>query len=230
MRATIASMTSTMLRPVFAEILGASSAGMQIMSSISFRGTVGVGVYQIYFIDNGHNFKVVVKRKERICKASAPQPLRSVNYEYRPSQAARDPGDFVVEVNVSRSVDKIENICFAVLCLVFEFDGACFYRYSAFAFKVHIVEKLVFHFTGRYGLRHFEKIRSASVDLPWSICAIMQNFLYSRCPLTSFVPPFGKNALYYFILYNTIFLLNLSSISKLFFNLCPVGLDSPRRI
>ncbi len=30
------------------------------------------------------------------------------------------------------------------------------YRYSAFAFKVHIVEKLVFHFTGRYGLRHFE--------------------------------------------------------------------------
>ena len=98
----------------------------------------------------------MVKRKERICKRLRLNPLRSVNYEYRPLTGGKGSGDFVVEVNVSRSVDKIENICFAVLCLVFEFDGACFYRYSAFAFKVHIVEKLVFHFTGRYGLRHFE--------------------------------------------------------------------------
>ena len=56
---------------------------------------------------------------------------------------------FVREVDVTRGVDQVEHIRFAVFCRILKSYGLRFDRDTAFTFEVHRVEDLRFHFSFR---------------------------------------------------------------------------------
>ena len=82
--------------------------------------------------------------------------LRSVNDKNCSFAGRERTRDFVVEVNVTGGVDEVENVCFAVLSLVFQADCTSLYRDASFTLDIHVVEELIFHVTDSNGLGFFE--------------------------------------------------------------------------
>ena len=74
---------------------------------------------------------------------------------------------------MSRGVDQIERVAFAVVGCVLHLNGVALDRDALFAFQFHVIEHLCLHLAliERVG---FSSRRSARVDLPWSIWAMMQ--------------------------------------------------------
>lgn len=75
-----------------------------------------------------------------------------------------------MKVHVSRSVNQIQYILLSPI-LVLHLDGMALDRNTSLLFQVHIVKHLPFGYLD--GFVNSNK-RSAKVDFPWSICAIMQ--------------------------------------------------------
>ena len=65
-------------------------------------------------------------------------------------------GHLVGEVHMSRSVNKIEYILFAVQ-LEIHLNGVAFYSYAALALQVHVVQHLRLHILGGDGVGKFQK-------------------------------------------------------------------------
>ncbi len=74
---------------------------------------------------------------------------------------------------MARRIDEVELVILPVLCRVVQGNGAGLDGDAAFPLDVHVVEDLVFHGALVYTLGQF-RIRSERVDLPWSMCAMMQ--------------------------------------------------------
>ena len=108
-----------------ADISGASSVSRPMMSSTSFfalaGSAAGVGeglrLYALGRVDDQHG---ALAGRERAA-------------------------DLVVEVDVPRRVDEVQDIVLAVVGGVVEPDGAGFYGDAVLALEVHVVEYLVFH-------------------------------------------------------------------------------------
>ena len=98
----------------------------------------------------------MVKRRKRVRQRLGLDALGRVNDKDSALARGKRTGDLIIEIDVSRRVDQIENISFAVFRLVFEFDGACLDGDAALAFKIHVVEELILHLPRRDGFRHFE--------------------------------------------------------------------------
>ena len=56
---------------------------------------------------------------------------------------------------MSRSIDKIEDIFFAILCFIYDSHGLCFDRNSTFTLQFHIIKDLSLHFPLRQKPRLF---------------------------------------------------------------------------
>ncbi len=80
---------------------------------------------------------------------------------------------------MTRRVDQVEDVILAVLCPVGEPDGVRLDRDAALALEIHAVEDLRLHFPG-WSAPVVSRNRSASVDLPWSICAMTEKLRMNR--------------------------------------------------
>ena len=110
-----------------------------------FRSLVRVGGGKVDFIDYGYDFEIVIKREIAVGEGLSLDSLRCVDNKYRPLARGERTGNFICEVDVSRGVDKIENIILSVLGFIRHSDGRELYGYAPFSFEVHRVEELIFH-------------------------------------------------------------------------------------
>ena len=110
----------------------------------SFRVCCG----KVNFIDYRNDLKVVVNRKIGVCKGLCLNTLGSVNDKDCAFASCKGAGNLIVEVNMSGSIDKVENIVVSVVCFVIKANCAGFDGDSAFTLDVHVVQKLFFHFAG----------------------------------------------------------------------------------
>ena len=92
-----------------------------------------------------------------------------------PSHAAKCPRDLVMEIHVTGRIDKVEHILLA-FALVLHRDRRGLYRDAALPLDIHIVEQLRLCLRATVTAPVSSIIRSASVLLPWSICAIIEKF------------------------------------------------------
>ena len=100
---------------------------------------------QVYFIYYGNKLKIMIKSKIGVGKGLRLNTLRSVNDQQRTLARGKRARNFIIEVNMTRSVNEIEFICFSVFGFVIKLDGVGFNGNSSFALKIHVVEQLLGH-------------------------------------------------------------------------------------
>src|SRR5574344_523353 len=104
-----------------------------------------VSTWQIDFVYDRNNGKIMVKRHVHIAHRLAFYTLRCI-YEEQCTFARSDgTAYFVAKVNMTRSVNKVEFVVVSVFCMVRNSHRLAFDCYSAFTLYVHVVENLVFH-------------------------------------------------------------------------------------
>ncbi len=89
----------------------------------------------------------MVKRQINIGKGLGFDALGCVHDKERSVAGSQGTGNFVIEVNVSRGVDKVQNIVFPVFVRKRNTHGLGFDCDAPFSFQIHIVKVLVFFFT-----------------------------------------------------------------------------------
>ena len=95
--------------------------------------------------------------------------LRGVDYQHRALAGGKRAGDLVVEVNVTRGVDEVEHIFFAVIGGVVELHGVRLDGDASFTLKIHFIEQLRRHITQSDGFRLLQQAvgegRFAVIDM-----------------------------------------------------------------
>ena len=109
------------------------------------RHVVRLGAGQIHLVDHGKYVQIVVQGQVHVGQSLGLDALGGVHYQDRAVAGRQASGHLVVKVNVSRSVDQVENILAAVLGLVNGAHGLRFDGDAALPLQVHIVENLFLH-------------------------------------------------------------------------------------
>ena len=121
-----------------------------MVSSISWLHAVGVGARQIYLVENGNDFVVVIEGHIDVGEGLRLHALGGVHHEQRAFAGRKRTGDFVAEVHVSGGVDEVQNVLGAVLVGVGNAHGLRLDGDASFAFQIHFVEVLVAGFAGAH--------------------------------------------------------------------------------
>ena len=98
---------------------------------------LGVCRRQIDLVNDGKDFEIVINGQVDVCKGLSFDALRGVNDENRAFAGCERTADLVCEVNMPRSVDKVQHISFAVGMGIEHPDRCGFDGDSAFALDVH---------------------------------------------------------------------------------------------
>ncbi len=100
--------------------------------------------------------------------------LARVDDQQRAFARGQRAADLVREVDVARGVDDVEVVDLAVARALYAERGRLRLDGDAtLALEVHRVENLRFHFAVGQAAAQLDD-RSASVDLPWSMCAMIE--------------------------------------------------------
>ena len=138
----------------------------------NLRGnSVRLSCRKVNLVDNGNKLKVVVKCKICVCKCLSFNALRSVDDKNCTFTSSKWTWNFIVEVNVTRSVYKVKLIGFTVFCFIVKLYGVSLDCDSSFSFKVHIVKNLLRHISFCNWVGQFKK----SVSKSWLAVVDMSN-------------------------------------------------------
>ena len=100
---------------------------------------------QVDLVDDGQDLQAVVNGQIGVRQRLGLDALRRVDDQHRALAGGQAAGDFIVEVDVARRVDEVQDIFLAVVGAVVQTHGAGLDGDAAFAFKLHGVENLVLH-------------------------------------------------------------------------------------
>ena len=98
----------------------------------------------------------MIDRLINVCKRLGLDALGGVNHEHRALAGGKCAGNFIIEIDVARSINQIENIKLAVLRFIIQADGLCLNSNSALPFQLHIIQNLSFHFSLRQDACQFK--------------------------------------------------------------------------
>ena len=107
--------------------------------------TLGLGTWQVNFVDDGHDLEVVLEREVDVRQCLRLHALCRVDNEERALARGKAARDLVVEVDVSRRVDEVQFVQFPVLAAIVEPHGLCLDGDAALALEIHAVEHLRLH-------------------------------------------------------------------------------------
>src|SRR5215469_14944459 len=126
------------------------AGGVQANSSFNhLLGTWDIGALQINFVYDRHALQPVVNGEIRVGQGLRLYSLRGIHHQQCAFAGSQRPRYFVRKVHVPWSVDEIELVALAVLCLVDHADSMGLDCDSAFAFEVHRVKHLGLHLPRR---------------------------------------------------------------------------------
>ncbi len=83
-------------------------------------------------------------------------PLRSIHHEQRALARCDGSGHLIREINVTRSIDKIELIFLALVKIV-HLDSVALDCDALFFLQIHIIKDLIFHLSFSQGAGQFQK-------------------------------------------------------------------------
>ena len=106
-----------------------------------------VCAWQVNLVDYRNNLQVMLDGKIGVCQSLCFNTLGSIHNQQRTFAGSQRTGYLVVKVDMSRGVDEVKFIGVPIFCFVFNLNGAGFDGDAAFPFQVHVVQKLIFHFT-----------------------------------------------------------------------------------
>ena len=106
----------------------------------------------VYLVDHRHDLKVVLDSKVGIGEGLGFNSLGGVHHKDSSLTGCQRPGDFIVEVNVSRGVDEVEDIVLTVVGVILHSDGSRLYGDAPLPLDIHIVQQLVLHIPQRHGI------------------------------------------------------------------------------
>ena len=115
-----------------------------------------IRAWQIDFVQNRNDFQVIFQGQIQITNRLCLNTLRSIYDQKRTFTSGDRSRYFVGEINVTRSVDQIENIFFSIQ-LIIHLYCVRFYGNSAFFFQIHIIQSLRLQFSLGNGIGVFQK-------------------------------------------------------------------------
>ena len=83
--------------------------------------------------------------------------LRSVNHQQCPITGSQTARYLIGKVDMTRGVNQIQHISFAILRHIVQANCLRLDRDAAFAFQLHLVEQLVLHLAGGNGAGNFDQ-------------------------------------------------------------------------
>jgi len=105
----------------------------------------GPGCGEVDLVDDGQDLQPVVDGEIGVGQRLGLDALRRVDDQHRALTGGQAARDLIVEVDVARGVDEVQDVVFAVVGAVVQTDGAGLDGDAALALKVHGVEDLVLH-------------------------------------------------------------------------------------
>ena len=88
----------------------------------------------------------MVQGKINICQSLSLDTLSGINYKNGSITCGKTTAYLIIKVDMARRVYKIEYIFFAILGFIDSTHRLCFYCYTSFTLKVHIIQNLSLHF------------------------------------------------------------------------------------
>ena len=171
---TIASSTSGTFSPVLAEIRIASRGVEPDHVLDLLPDLLGLGGRQVDLVEHRHDLVVVVDRLVDVGERLRLDPLAGVDHQQRALAGGERAVDLVGEVDVAGRVDQVEDVVLAVARPVVQPHGLRLDGDAALALDVHRIEHLLASISRSVSPPVSWISRSASVDLPWSICATIE--------------------------------------------------------
>ena len=104
--------------------------------------TVRIGTWQIDFINNRENIQIMIQSQVHVSQCLGLNSLCCVHHQDRAVAGCQASGYLIVEIDVSRCIDQVENILFSVICLIYSTDCLCFDRDSTLSLQIHVIENL----------------------------------------------------------------------------------------
>ena len=108
---------------------------------------LGVRRRQVNLIDHRKYLKTGIDGQIGVSQCLSLHALSCVHNQHRAFTGGQGPGDLIVEVHMSRCVDEVQHIGFAVLGGIFQAYGAGLDGDAALALQLHIIQQLIFHLT-----------------------------------------------------------------------------------
>ena len=151
-------------------------------------------VLQVDLVDDRNDRQVMLHRRIRIGHRLGFHALVGIDDQQSSFAAGERPGNFVLEVDVSRCVDQIEFVFDAVPNIGHGY-GASFDRDASSPFQLHVIEQLVLHLSrsdrsrvfeqpvGQRALAMVDMSDDAEVAYPCSVHAVIVSFPKTCCPL-----------------------------------------------
>ena len=127
---------------------------------VSIIGPSGSGkstlLRSINLLEQPDSGEILLNGKISVRKRLSLYALGCVNYQYRTLTGVERAGNLVVEIDVTGGVDKVENVCVPVFCLIVQAYRTGFYGYAPLSFELHVIEELFLHIALCNGARLFE--------------------------------------------------------------------------
>ena len=178
-RATIASRISSTPMP----FLGAGQdrvAGVEPDDLLDLPlGFVRLRARQVDLVDDRNDLEVVLDREVGVGQRLRFDALRRIDQQQRAFARRQRARHFVGEVDVARRVDQVQDVGLAVVRRVVQPDRVGLDRDAALALEVH-VSRTCASISRACSAPVSSRKRSASVDLPWSMCAMMEKLRMKR--------------------------------------------------
>ena len=107
-----------------------------------FFYTLRLCAWKIDLVDNRHNVQIMIECQIYIRKCLCLNSLCRINNKNRSVAGRQTSGYLIVEIDVSRCINQVENILFSVICLIYSTDCLCFDRDSTLSLQIHVIENL----------------------------------------------------------------------------------------
>ena len=101
---------------------------------------------EVYLVDNGDDFVVVLDRLVHIGERLRLHPLRRVHHQQRAFARGEGAGDLISEIDMAGCVHEVELIRLAILRGVVQAHGLGLDGDAALLLYVHVIKDLLGHF------------------------------------------------------------------------------------
>ncbi|CRH92299.1 Uncharacterised protein [Chlamydia trachomatis] len=109
--------------------------------------TFWIRCWQVNFIDNWQDFQVIIQGQVNICQSLGFNSLCRINDQNSSFTGGQRTRNFIGKVHVSRRVNQVENVGFAVISLVIKLNSIELDGDTTLALQIHRVQELSLHFT-----------------------------------------------------------------------------------
>ncbi len=108
-----------------------------------------LGSWQVDLVQYRKDLQVIIQRQIDIGQGLGLNPLGGIHHQQTTFTGRQRAGDLIGKVNMSRRINQIQDILITIISDVGQTNGLGLDGDTPFPFKIHFIQKLVLHLTGR---------------------------------------------------------------------------------